>query len=178
MQLQGTIERIRTATEPIVNLFPHYHADAADMYEALDTGTASCAVRAFAATLLLGVEFPNRKLYQIDFGYAPEHGSDYVSSSGENCLLMGHCAARLWIPGYSPLVVDSFGDASLEAGEVPAEYEDFTWGVPALVYSDYLHKAQLEYRVDEFDILVAIYRKLAPTPSRLMLDSRASTRLL
>lgn len=44
-------EIIYETIAPIPGAMPGYHPDAADINEALDHGVASCAARAFAATL-------------------------------------------------------------------------------------------------------------------------------
>lgn len=145
--------RIAEVVEPIAYMFPEYHPDAADINEALDHGVASCAVRAYAGTLLLREAFPNKNLYSIDFGYSVEHGGDFHGTNG-TYLKMGHAVARLWVPSMSPVIIESYSDSGLEVVEPNNTHDDFVWREPDEGYLAYLALAQLDdIEVDSQEIL-------------------------
>lgn len=132
---------------------PTYHVDALDINESLDYGVASCAVRAFAAGLLIRHQFPNDKLFQVEFGFAAEHGDVYEGKHGRY-VQMGHAVTRLWVPEQPPLVVESFTDSKIEVALPEDRHEDFTWMELTRGYKRYLEIAGLEeVEVDPDEIL-------------------------
>lgn len=156
----------------IAELVPNYHADAADINESLDTGWASCASRSYAVASVLRHDFPNPNIYQLSFGYAPEHGEEIVTKSGERALKMGHTVIGIFLPGERPLVIDSYSDATFEIKpNISDEYAGYSniWDPSRDVsqtYYEYLVEAgmeDLEIRPD--DILRQILSKIRPQDS-------------
>lgn len=144
-------------------LMPEYHPDAADINEAIDHGVASCASRAYAAALLLRHALPNENLYQIDFGYSPEHGGDYVGENG-HYIKMGHAVTRLWVPEKTPVIVETFDDASIELVHPNDSHTNFIWNdKPNDVhtgYREYLQIADLDPEIHPEEILTTMYKQL------------------
>jgi len=140
-------------------LMPGYHPDAADINEALDHGVASCAARSFAAALLLRQALPNETLYGIDFGYSPEHGEDYRGVNG-HYIKMGHAVTRLWVPEQTPVIVETFDDASIELMRPNDSHNSFIWNNPLLGYKEYLEKADIDVEIDQNEILRTMYKQL------------------
>ena len=132
--------RVFEIVEPLVDIFPEYHPDAADINESLDYGVASCAVRAYASALLLNEIFPNKNLYDIQYGYSPEHGGEYQGNNG-TYLKMGHAVVRLWIPGSQPLVVESYNNSAIEVVYPNETHGDYIWGDAQANYESYLEIA-------------------------------------
>ncbi len=153
-------ERILDAAISFIpTLMPGYHPDAADINEALDHGVASCAARSFAAALLLRQALPNETLYQIDFGYSPEHGDDYRGVNG-HYIKMGHAVTRLWVPEQTPVIVETYDDASVELIRPNDSHNSFIWNSSLIGYEEYLQKADIDVEIDQSELLRTIYRQL------------------
>ena len=145
-------------TIPVV--MPDYHPDAADINEAIDTGTASCAARAYMSALLLRDVLPNERLYGIEFGYAPEHGEDYEGNEG-TYIKMGHAVTRLYIPERTPLIVESYTDGSMEALPQDLNYRSFIWNSnPQEGYEKYLAIADIDVAIHDDEITQCFYKQL------------------
>lgn len=143
MSLGSFETRVLEIVSPIADKMPLYHPDAADINEALDYGVASCAVRAYAAGLLLRDAYPNEGLYTINFGFSPEHGGVYKGKNG-NYVRMGHAVTRFWVPEQRPLIVESYNDSKMEITAVEDAHEDFLWWELNEGYKEYLERAGLE----------------------------------
>lgn len=141
-------------------LMPGYHPDAADINEAIDHGVASCAARSYAAALLLRHALPNDNLYQLDFGYSPEHGENYKGVNGEY-IKMGHAVTRLWIPEQTPIIIETFDDASIELIHPNDTHAQFLWNNASAGYQDYLLKADLgDIEINPNEILKTMFKQL------------------
>ncbi len=151
--LEGAIHTI-----PVV--MPKYHPDAADINEAIDNGIASCAARSYMGALLVRRALPNENLYFIDFGFDPEHGSDYVGKEG-TYLKMGHAVTRFYVPEKPTLIIESYDDGSMEIKKQNSDYDSFIWSAdPYEGYCNYLEKACLEVEVINDDILRCFNKQL------------------
>ena len=151
---------IQGATVAIPEIMPEYHPDAADVNEAIDTGIASCAARAYMSALLIRRALPNTNLYGIDFGYASEHGEDYVGTEG-TYIKMGHAVTRLYVPERPTLILESYTDGSLEIITQDQNYDSFIWNTdPKEGYLEYLTKADLEVEVNDSEIVRCFYKQL------------------
>jgi len=158
------LERIiEAATLAIPDVMPDYHPDAADVNEAIDTGVASCAARAYLSTILLRGVLTNTSLYGIDFGYAPEHGDDYDGHEG-TYIKMGHAVGRLYVPEKPPLILESYNDGSLEVVAQDPSYNSFMWSSdPKTGYREYLTKADLDVELNDNEIIRCFYKQLQRT---------------
>ena len=151
---------IEGTTRTIPVIMPDYHPDAADINEAIDTGVASCAARAYMSALLLRSTLPNENLYGIEFGFAPEHGEDYVGEEG-TYIKMGHAIARLYIPERRPLIIESFTDGSLEVISNDLDYQSFVWNAnPKVGYEQYLEIADIDSAIHDDEIVHCFYKQL------------------
>jgi hypothetical protein len=155
------LERIidgATLTIPMV--MPEYHPDAADINEAIDTGVASCAARAYMSALLLRDALPNDRLYGIEFGYAPEHGEDFQGNEGAY-IKMGHAVTRLYIPEQRPLIIESYTDGSMEVFPQDRNYDTFIWNINTKEgYEQYLAIADIDTSIRDADITRCFYKQL------------------
>lgn len=153
--------RILEVISPIAQIFPGYNPNAADINESLDHGVAGCAVRAYAAGLMIRQAYPNTSLYRVSFGFAPEHGRDYEGDHGPG-VFMGHAVARLWIPERPGYIVESYNNASLEITKPGQEHDDYEWDQLTPGYRTYLERAGLgEVEVAEFDIMNCLLKRVA-----------------
>ena len=153
-------ERILDAAVSFIPvLMPGYHPDAADINEAIDHGVASCAARSYAAALFLRHALPNEDLYRIDFGFSPEHGEDYQGENG-TYIKMGHAVARLWVPEQTPVIVETFDDASIELIHPMDTHDSFIWDSATAGYKDYPERADVETVVEPPEILRTMFRQL------------------
>jgi len=151
--LEGAIHTI-----PVV--MPDYHPDAADINEAIDNGTASCAARSYMSALLVRYALPNEKLYFIEFGFDPEHGSDYVGKEG-TYLKMGHAVARFYVPEKPTLIIESYDDGSMEIKKQNSDHDSFIWSAdPYEGYCNYLEKACLDVEVRNDEVLNCYLKQL------------------
>ena len=144
-------ERVLDVVSPVAMIFPGYHLDAADINEALDDGVASCASRAFASGILLRDAYPNENLYEIKFGVAPEHATEYTGKNGDY-VGMGHCVVSFCVPGSTPWIVDSYTDSTIEVVRPSEEHEGYEWAGLEEGYRAYLANAELgdvEVNTDE-----------------------------
>lgn len=154
-----TREKLLEVVEPIAPKMPGYHPDALDINAALDDGVASCAVRAYAAGLLLRRKFPNANLYRIDFGFASDHGTDFDGENGTYSK-MGHAVVRFWFPEREPVIVESFTDAMLEVTAQSEVHQGFNWMGLDEGYRAYLDIVGLdEVEVDSEEILTILNRE-------------------
>jgi len=148
-------ETLLDVVNPLVEVLPRYHPDAADVNEALDDGVASCA-----AGLLLQEAYPNPNLYDIRFGYAAHHAGDYVGEQG-TYVRMGHAVASFCVPGSVPLVIESYTDGSIEVVTPTAEHDSYTWMGLEDGYRTYLAEADLaDVEVDPVEILSCLRTSL------------------
>lgn len=148
-----TADAVLKIVEPVAAKMPEYHPDAADINEALDYGIASCAVRAYAGGLLLRHSYPNPNLYVIHFGFAPDHGGEFVGKNG-TYVNMGHAVARFWVPEKRPLIIESYTNSSMEVVPPSDEHEDYSWMDLDEGYKTYLERAGLgDVEVDPEEIL-------------------------
>ncbi|MCA9332903.1 hypothetical protein KDA00_03445 [Candidatus Saccharibacteria bacterium] len=148
-----TANRILDTVSVLGETMPEYHPDAADINESLDHGVASCAVRAYAAGLLLRQEFPNENLYVINFGFAHDHGCDFV---GENGVYdkMGHAVVGFWVPEKPRLVVETYTDSKFEVIPENDTHEGFVWMGLTEGYREYLARVgHDDIEVDPEEIL-------------------------
>lgn len=151
---------VQKELEPLALLFPDYHVDAANIYEALDTGVASCAVGAYAGYLLLASTMDNGTAFQL--GYASSHGEDHKTDSGR-CIFMGHMVGRLWFPGLvEPMIFERDDRPQLliktSAG---IEFDDYIFGDPYEIYARYLAVAELDDYIDEYEVAMGLFDKIA-----------------
>lgn len=144
----------------IVELFPKYNVDAADINESLDTGVANCAVRAYAASLLLGLAFPNKKLFQIDFGYDTDlHGLTGQGKEGQH-IIMGHAVVRVVLSEQRPSYLETYTDGGVEVNSTSDRFDTFDWYPPDVGYTKYLHEGGYgDVAVNPSDILRVIQLK-------------------
>jgi hypothetical protein len=155
---------IEVATRPIAVVMPEYHPDAADVNEAIDTGVASCAARAYMGALLIRDALPDKRLYAIEFGFDPHHGEDFKGSEGLY-IKMGHAVTRLYIPERRPLILDSFDDGSMEVVPQDLNYDTFIWNMnPKKGYEEYLHIADIDSAIDDEEIVRCFYKQLLSSP--------------
>ena len=152
---------LQRAIYDISVVMPDYHNDAADINEAIDKGLASCAARSYMGALLVRYALSNENLYFIEFGFDPEHGSDYVGKEG-TYLKMGHAVSRFYVPEKPPQIIESFDDGSMEIMKQNSDYDSFIWSTdPYEGYCNYLEKACLEVEVINDDILRCFDKQLA-----------------
>ena len=146
----------------LVELFPKYDVDAADANESLDTGVANCAVRAYVASLLLRLAFPNKELYQIDFGYDTDlHGLTGQGKEGQH-IIMGHAVARVTQPERLPFCIETYTDGGIEVISTSDRFDMFEWFQPELGYYLYLYEGGYgDVEVDKTDILSIISSKIS-----------------
>lgn len=163
-------EALLEVVAPIAKLFPEHHPAAADINEALDpeVDMASCAVRAYGAGLLLRRAFPNPDLYQIDFGYADNHGKIFNSSKHQSVSVhMGHAACRFQVPGFRQLIIESDEDATIQVIP-PLGHENFVWKELTEGYTEYLQKAQIDdVVIDPDEITEVMVRRIEELDKKL-----------
>jgi hypothetical protein len=152
--------RLLDVVSPMAAILPEYYHDEADINAALDHGVANCAVRAYAGGLLLRDSYPNQDLYVIEFGFAPEHGGEHL---GENGLYtrMGHAATRFFVPGNSPMILESYTDSKLEVVTPSDEHVGYTWMSLDEGYRAYLDLAgHDDIEIDPDDILKLVQKRI------------------
>jgi len=153
-------ERVLDVAGQVVGVLPNYHPDAADINEALDDGVASCAARAYAAGLLLRGAYPNPDLYDIKFGFAPEHGTEYAGREG-TYVRMGHAVVRFSVLGYKPMIVETYTDGAVEVMSPTEVHEGYTWMELDDGYQTYLDKAELDLVIRPRELLSHLLRCVA-----------------
>jgi hypothetical protein len=147
-------------------LMPEYHPDAADINEAIDHGVASCAARAYAAALLLRNVFPDNSLHQIDYGYSPEHGTDFAGLNGYY-IKMGHAVTRIWLPKQNPIIVETYDDATIELIHPNSSHDSYIWNDASRGYQEYLNKADIDVEIRPNEILTVMYKQLKNKSQKL-----------
>ena len=148
---------------PVAPIFPSYHPDAADINEALDPlqgNVASCAVRAYAAGLLIRAAYPNPNLYQVEFGIDPEHGGTYQGSNG-NYPLMGHAVSRLWSIERCRIVVETDNRGRIEVVSQDDRHDAYDWLQLDEGYQEYLRRASIETHINPKEVLAALQDSIA-----------------
>jgi len=151
---------LQRAIYDISVVMPDYHPDVADVNEAIDKGLASCAARSYMGALLVRRELQNENLYFIEFGFDPEHGSDYVGKEG-TYLKMGHAVSRFYVPESPTLIIESYDNGAMEIMKQNSDYDSFIWSAdPVEGYCNYLEKACIEVEVINDDILRCFNKQL------------------
>lgn len=160
MNLTNSLYRI---IEPVPAIFPDYHPYALDINEALDPqyGAANCAVRAYAAGLLIRNVYPTDSgLYNINFGIGPDHATDFESKDGEVTAWMGHAIIRVWVPEQDPLIIDSDKDAAMDIPPVNS-YQSYNWYDLDEGYRTYLAEAgHGDIEIDPDEILGFLNKRI------------------